>query len=319
MKSIGVNLIVKNEGECIESCLDSVKGADEIVICDTGSEDNTVELCKKYTDKVYTDYKWRDNFAEARNHSLKKCTSDWILIIDADEVLVDDIKVIKKLLNNGTFYKYKGVTFIVKTKSETIESCRILRRIPEIKWEGAAHNILTYNNSSAELRAKCYKSHLTIDSGYSPAHLKDPDRTKRILEKELKNEPDNTRYMYYLAREYINRAMDRPEHTGHIEKVIELLTRYDKICFVKDWTNEYADALFLLALAYADRKDWFNAVEYALKSYFILPSYKAPAHFLSVALGDTPQGMHNMPAHSDHWKRLAAMATNAQVAQIRGL
>lgn len=319
MKSLGVSMIVKNESECIVPCLESIKDADEIVICDTGSEDNTIELCKKYTDKVYTDYRWRDHFSEARNHALSKSTTDWVMIIDADEVLADDIKVIKKMLNNGTFHKHSGVTFIVKTQSETITSCRIFRRVPEIKWEGAAHNVLTLNGRSEELRANCYKSHFTIESGYSPAHMKDPDRTKRILEKELENEPDNARYLYYLAREYINRIGDNPEHTEQTDKSIELLTRYDEIAFRRDWTNEYADALFLLALCYADKKDWFNAVEKALKSYLILPSYKAPAHFISVALMDMPDGMHNMPAYSEHWKQLAKMATNANVAQIRAL
>lgn len=47
MKSIGVSMIVKNESEMIQACLESVKGADEIVIVDTGSDDNTVELCKQ--------------------------------------------------------------------------------------------------------------------------------------------------------------------------------------------------------------------------------------------------------------------------------
>jgi len=319
MKTLGISMIVKNESECIEACLDSVKGADEIVICDTGSEDNTVELCKKYTDKVYEDYQWSDHFSDARNHALKKSTTDWILIIDADEELTDDISKIKKLLNNGTFHKYEGMTFVVVTNSEKIESCRVIRNKPDIRWKGAVHNVLEYKGSSTELRAKCYKTHFGIKSGYSPAHLKDPDRSMRILKSELEKEPDNTRYLYYLAREYINRAMQAPEHSDHVDKVIELLTRYDEIAFRKDWTNEYADALFLLALAYADKKDWFNSVQSALKSYFVLPSYKAPAHFLSVAMADTPEGMHNMPAHADHWKRLTNMATNANVAQIRPL
>ena len=81
-------MIVKNEESCLAKALESVKDADEIIVCDTGSTDRTIEIAKQYTDKVYTDYVWNDNFAEARNHAAKKCTGDYILIIDADEYLV---------------------------------------------------------------------------------------------------------------------------------------------------------------------------------------------------------------------------------------
>ena len=75
-------------------CLDSVKGFDEIIIVDTGSEDDTVEIAKQYTDKVYF-FKWCDSFAKARNFAKQYATGDWILSIDADEVL----KTPKNFLN----------------------------------------------------------------------------------------------------------------------------------------------------------------------------------------------------------------------------
>ena len=84
---ISVAMIVRNEEEMLRTALESVKDADEIVICDTGSVDKTIEIAKEYTDKVFTDYKWNDNFAEARNHAASKCTGDYIFIIDADERL----------------------------------------------------------------------------------------------------------------------------------------------------------------------------------------------------------------------------------------
>ena len=74
-------------------CLDSVKDADEIIICDTGSTDNTIEIAKKYTDKVYTDFTWCDDFSAARNHAKEKATGDYILSIDADEFCHDFSKV----------------------------------------------------------------------------------------------------------------------------------------------------------------------------------------------------------------------------------
>src|SRR4051812_33941627 len=84
---ISVVMIVKNEEALLARCLESVKGADEIIICDTGSHDRTVEIARQFTDKVFTDYLWNDSYCEARNHARRKATGDWILSIDADEFL----------------------------------------------------------------------------------------------------------------------------------------------------------------------------------------------------------------------------------------
>ena len=67
--SIGLCMIVKNEEEVLARCLDSAKDvADEIVIVDTGSDDATIDIAKKYTDKVYS-YRWNFDFAAARSRT----------------------------------------------------------------------------------------------------------------------------------------------------------------------------------------------------------------------------------------------------------
>ena len=87
MVTISVCMIVKNEEEVLARCLDSLKGiADEIVIVDTGSSDNTKEIAKAYTDKVY-DFMWIQDFSAARNFAFSKATMDYIYSADADEVL----------------------------------------------------------------------------------------------------------------------------------------------------------------------------------------------------------------------------------------
>ena len=82
-------MIVKNENLVLENCLNSVKDlVDEIIIVDTGSTDNTKEIAKKYTDKIY-DFKWVDDFSKARNYSFSKATKDYILWLDADDYLAE--------------------------------------------------------------------------------------------------------------------------------------------------------------------------------------------------------------------------------------
>ena len=87
MGTLSVCMIVKNEEKYLKNALTSIKEiADEIIIVDTGSTDNTRGIAKQFTHNVYN-FEWNDNFAEARNESLKHATSDWILIIDADETI----------------------------------------------------------------------------------------------------------------------------------------------------------------------------------------------------------------------------------------
>jgi glycosyltransferase involved in cell wall biosynthesis len=96
MPTLSVCMIVKNEEKHLKNALSSIKDlADEIIIVDTGSSDNTKEIASTFTQKIY-DYTWNDNFAEARNFSLQHATSDWILILDADETLskVDNQRIV---------------------------------------------------------------------------------------------------------------------------------------------------------------------------------------------------------------------------------
>jgi len=89
-------IICKNESSCIERMLKSIEWVDQICILDTWSTDNTMEICRRYTDEVYQDssfYKrtpwvdWVFNFWWARNKALSYATWKWIISIDCDEVL----------------------------------------------------------------------------------------------------------------------------------------------------------------------------------------------------------------------------------------
>lgn len=90
MKKISVNIITKNEASRIEACLRSVAWADEIIVLDSGSTDDTVAICKKYTDKIWvTDW---PGFGQQKNRALEKATHKWVLSIDADEQVSSDLQ-----------------------------------------------------------------------------------------------------------------------------------------------------------------------------------------------------------------------------------
>ena len=90
--TLSVCMIVKDEEETLPICLKSIKDiADEIIVVDTGSKDKTVEVAKSFGAKVYF-FKWINDFSAARNESLKYATSDWLLVLDADEYLLPELK-----------------------------------------------------------------------------------------------------------------------------------------------------------------------------------------------------------------------------------
>ena len=88
--NLSVIVIVKDEADRIADCLSSVAGiADEIIVLDSGSTDNTVEICRQFTDKVFeTDW---PGYGKQKQRALDKATGDWVLSIDADERLTPEL------------------------------------------------------------------------------------------------------------------------------------------------------------------------------------------------------------------------------------
>lgn len=137
--SLSVTIIAKNEADRIERCLDSVKElADEIILLDSGSTDDTVAIAKRYTDKIWeTDW---PGYGKQKQRALEKATSDWVLAIDADEALDEAMqKSVRDLLNQdrGNIVAAKmpwGVTLYGKR----LDHGRSARSVLRMVWrEGA--------------------------------------------------------------------------------------------------------------------------------------------------------------------------------------
>lgn len=115
---LSVCMIVKDEESVIGRCLDSVSSlAKQIVVVDTGSTDATVAIAKKYGVEIYHHFQDGSfNFSVARNHSLSKATCDWILVMDADEILLPDaVETIRRIANSGVEAAYRVSTRLYQT------------------------------------------------------------------------------------------------------------------------------------------------------------------------------------------------------------
>ena len=99
-------IITKNEERCIAKCLQSVEWADEIIVLDSGSTDSTVEICRKWTKHVY-EADW-PGYGVQKGRALAKATCDWVLSIDADEVVSGELRgEIETVMQQDEFAAYK--------------------------------------------------------------------------------------------------------------------------------------------------------------------------------------------------------------------
>ena len=152
MNTFSLCMIVKNEENVLERCLDSYKDVfDEIVIVDTGSEDSTKAIAAKYTDRIY-DFEWIDDFAAARNYAFSLCKCDYIFSADADEVLDEDNKRQLMLLKEH-----------ILPEIEIVQMYYVNR-----------HGFMTTENKEKELRPKLFKrlrSFMWIDPIHESVNL----------------------------------------------------------------------------------------------------------------------------------------------------
>jgi glycosyltransferase involved in cell wall biosynthesis len=293
---VSVVMIAKNEEAVLARCLESVKEADEMIICDTGSTDRTVEIAKQFTDKVFTDYVWEDNFAKARNHALSKATGDWVLSIDADEYLTCPFSAVREAAAKG---------FMAVNVKMTAESGppshfwfpRLFLRSPNVWWEGAIHNHISVMGEDVGA--------VTLTYGYSPAHTLDPLRSMRILEKEVADRPDCIRERFYLGREYFYR--------GQYDQALVMLGRYVQ---QSRFLAEKAEAFLTMSRVYWALHMPDDARDALVQCLIINPRFKEAVLFMAELAGD---GSNNprWQKNADQWKRMAETADNDGVLFLR--
>lgn len=217
-------LIVKNEEKHIERCLNSISNiASEIIVVDTGSNDRTIELARKYTDKIFF-FNWNNNFSDARNYAISLAKKPYIFSIDADEELKNPDAVIDALLNsNPTIggWLVNNISFAARKGSgfDTFATklLRIFRNNPGIKFEGIVHeqiheSILQNNFQIADTEV------ILLHYGYSlsPEEMhKKQIRNLNLLLEAIKYEPTNPYLHFQIAKTYLalDRLVDADKHT----------------------------------------------------------------------------------------------------------
>ncbi len=147
MTPVSVCIIAKNEEAHIEECCKRLQHYGfEIVLVDTGSKDRTVELARRYTDRIFS-FDWCDDFSAAKNYALSKASHDWILSLDCDEYIETiDTKALLKCMERhpasaGRILIRNRFTENGQTAFEQVRVSRFVNR-RYYHFEGAVHEQL---------------------------------------------------------------------------------------------------------------------------------------------------------------------------------
>ena len=147
-----IGMIVKNEEKYLDICISTIKPIldnvdSELIITDTGSTDRTVEIARKYTDKVLH-FDWINDFAAARNTAFEIAKGEWFMFLDADEIFRSCNNIID-FFRSGEYKKYNSATFVIKnyTRDNNIQTSfraqRLTKIISNTKFEGDIHEHYT--------------------------------------------------------------------------------------------------------------------------------------------------------------------------------
>ncbi len=220
----------------IGDCLNSVKTiANEIIIVDTGSTDKTKQIASEYTKNIYN-YEWNDDFASARNFGIDKAVSDFILIIDCDERLLNPETVSNKLSeisDNVGGVMVKVVSYNDKKEGRdeySSKMVRLFRNKPNIRFDGIIHEQVA--NSIIAAGLKLVDSDIEfLHEGYNYDAVSMNKKQKRnlaLLIRQNESNPKSAYTLFQLSRTYLA-LKDLQNAEKYIDEAIALSNDNDSV------------------------------------------------------------------------------------------
>ena len=299
MLPISVCIITKNEEKYIETCLKHLKKYDwEIIVTDTGSTDKTVEICKKYADRVHH-FDWINDFSAARNFCISKASNDWILSVDSDEYLNNrqTTDELMKLLTPCLAHPESAdMVKIINPQGNTAESSTSIESVARFfhkkyyTYSGKVHEQLTRIDGSnpTYFESPFYLYH----EGYADAITlqKKAQRNIELLKKDLETTPDDPYLYFQLGQSYfVVKDMENAYKTfqkglefdvdPNLQYVRTMVVSYghsmlalkkyqEALSFesIYDAFSSYADFVFLMGLIYMNNALFEEAITQFLQA-----------------------------------------------------
>ena len=274
-------MIVKNEEKVIQRCLFScLPLIDYFVICDTGSTDKTIEMINEFSKKYNLpgevhQHEWK-NFEHNRNLSLEiaKKKGDYIFWIDADDILEYENNWKRQERFDNDVY-----VFNIRYTPVYYKRVHLVKSSIASKWVGVVHESLIVPQ---DIQVHLYNGITMVIVGGGGGRNLDPQKHQKdaaLLEQALKDDPTNSRYMFYLAQSYRN--------FGDFEKAIEW---YGKRAEIDYFPEERCYSFYqcgIIKLALNEKQGKFSVHEALMdlmKAHDIYPHRLEPLFYLVLTL-----------------------------------
>lgn len=288
--AISVCMIVKNEESNLRPCLESLGDlASEVIVVDTGSTDNTVEIAQSMGAQVYY-FQWIDDFAAARNASLRHAAGEWVFWLDADDRL--DARAVALLKTAAACryadaYQCQVVSVLADGREDVTEHIRLFRNHLGISFSYPIHE--TVIPSILPLGLRLGLTDISIEHvGYSSSDHEITDKARRnlpIIEKAMRDDPDNLDLLYY-----------RGQAKGHLGDMAG--TEEDLLTYLSR-TKPRPVPFFLqrfwcyvsLSSVYSVKRDWEASKNILLRALSEFPNH--PFFLVEKAFRDLEEGKHD--------------------------
>ncbi|MDO7907630.1 glycosyltransferase family 2 protein [Paenibacillus sp. JX-17] len=208
MITISLCMIVKNEENVLRRCMDSVHDlVDEIIIVDTGSSDRTKEIAAEYTSRIF-DLEWTDDFAAARNYAFEQAAMQYIMWLDADDVLHEQDRIkfaqLKQTLSwepDAMMCNYHLAFDEHGNAAATSRRYRLVKRSQGYRWRNPVHEYLDITGGKV------------LQTDIAVSHYREGDHTARnisILQKWMENGGKlEGRMLFFYANELLDQRQYR--------------------------------------------------------------------------------------------------------------
>ncbi|EQF29168.1 glycosyl transferase 2 family protein [Clostridioides difficile CD160] len=302
---LSIVMVVKNEDKILEKTLKSLTTLrnsvdSELIIVDTGSTDDTIKISRKYTENVYF-HSWNNDFSSMRNISISYAKGEWLLILDADEILIDSSTIVR-FFKDGLDKKFNSASIQLKNlysyDKKSYGYCSVLRLFKNIdfKYRGKVHEQPIYKNPIFNNVADFeHYGYLFEDEEIRINKVK---RNEELLFEELKENESSPYINYQLGKNFIilgkyQEALDYLEKSYELYSELESAPGYlitslvktylylgkhkkcEKLCLKyikKDMNN--IDIYYYMAQAQVDLGKYENSIDSYRRYLYLLDNYE---------------------------------------------
>lgn len=301
--TLSLIMIVKNEADNLPELLGPLQGKfDQIVVVDTGSDDGTPEVARRYGAEVYF-FPWINDFSAARNESIRHARCDWCFWLDGDDRMdPDEVDLIRKIIIR---YPKKDSAFFCRLRSygaswtgdQNLMQIRLFPNVPGIGFEGAVHERIGDSILALGIRLEHCPVEVVhtgyVDPAIMPAKF---ERNLELMNRMLEKNPDDvsTRFQLIMQLVPMGRIEESKREIETLAKVLDEKTSFPandfyrfllikgivcahdddpegaKRCYerILELHPDLGVAHYLLARAYYDERDWKPMMDHILKAEY---------------------------------------------------